>query len=56
MPVPMYPEAAAIAVALVLSFSGNHRTESRGGVANVILVAIPLNTDPTTISLQHRVQ
>ena len=51
MALPMLPEPAAMAVAVVLSRNGNQMTEISGGLANVTPAATPFSTDPNTINL-----
>lgn len=51
--VPPNDAEDAIAVAVVLSFSGNHVTDKSAGAAIVILQAMPLNSVPIITSLDR---
>ena len=50
-PIPTYPAMVAAAVAVVLSSTGNHKTDVRGAAARLMEPAAPTDCVPITVSL-----
>ena len=51
-PIPTYPAMVAAAVAVVLSSTGNHKTDVRGAAARLMEPAAPTDCVPITVSLR----